>query len=443
MYSTVKNEVSSPGKILRLSKIVNPNDGKAVVVAADHGFMLGPIEGVRNLEKTLRSVIRGGPDAVLLTPGQAALLNHLFHGRKSPALLVRADWTNAFRTKKYTLPARDIERTVTATAKDALALGASGIVTYYFVGCPDETEARSYKLMATFAKECNEVGLPLIVEPLAMGERVTGANFADLVATTVRIAVEAGADAIKTQYTGDVESFKKVVKAAGVPVLILGGAKARTMRDALEVVVEALEAGASGVVYGRQVIQAPDPAGFVATVRAVVHEGKNVREALGAVYMGPICWTIDPQKCTGCHICELACSFHHEQAFTFSKARIRVDRLSESEYQPVACSFLLKRSLSMFSSLSPSLTSPANRPLCVEVCGSRALTIHPTLGYLQFRKERCSGCKKCVKACPLHLIPFDEERKIPLVCDMCEGSPECVEWCQPQALMVVGLKSES
>lgn len=432
----------SPGKALRLSKIVNPHDGKSIVVAADHGFMLGPIEGVRNLEKTLKSVIRGGPDAVLLTPGQAALLNHLFHGRKAPALLIRADWTNAFRTKKYTLPTRNIKRVATASARDALALGASGIVTYYFVGCRDETEAHSFQLMATFAKECNEVGLLFIVEPLAMGERVTGANFADLVATTVRIAVEAGADAIKTQYTGDVESFRKVVKAAKVPVLVLGGSKAKTMRDALEVVVEALDAGAAGVVYGRQVIQAPDPDEFVAAIRAVVHEGKSVKEAVGAAYQGPIRWTIDPQKCTGCLMCELVCTLHHEQNFNFSNARIRVDRLSENEHQPVACSLLLNPSLPMLSALSPSLTFPGHHPACVEACGSRALTIHPTMGYLQFREERCSGCQKCVKACPLHLIPFNEARKIPLVCDMCGGSPECVEWCQPQALKIIGSKSK-
>jgi len=432
----------SPGKTLRLSKILDPDDGRGVVVAADHGFMLGSIKGVFNLEKTLRRVIEGGPEAVLLSPGQAARLGHLFHGRKSPAILVRADWTNAFRTKKYALPTRTIGRAMAASARDALTLGASGIVTYYFIGCSDEIEAWNFKLMTTFARECDEIGLPFIVEPLPFGERVTGANHAELILTSVRMAVEAGADAIKTSYTGDVKTFRKVVKSAGVPILVLGGAKARTRRDALEVIAEALEAGASGVVYGRQVVQAEDPAEFVRSVRAVVHEGKSVREAIGGVYAGPIRWQIDVEKCTGCRMCEVACTFRHEQDFAFSKARIRVVSSSEEGYQPIPCSLLLNRTLSMINSLSPSLTFSAHRPVCVEACGTGALTIHPKMGYLQLRIERCSGCKKCVKACPLQVIRFDEERKIPLICDMCEGSPECVEWCQPKALVVVEQKSK-
>lgn len=266
---------------------MNPDDGRAVVVAADHGFMLGSIKGVVNLEDTLKSVIDGSPDAVLLSPGQATRLSRLFHGRKSPALLIRADWTNAFRDKTYTLPARSVKRVAVVSARDAVALGASGIVTYYFIGYGDEkAEARNLELMAMFARECDKIGLPFIVETIPIGERVTGTNFVDLVAASMRMVAETGADIIKTQYTGDVESFRKAVKAAGVPVLVLGGPKAGTVKDALEVIVEALEAGASGVVYGRQVIQADDPSEVISSIRAIVHEGKSVSEVMRASLRG-------------------------------------------------------------------------------------------------------------------------------------------------------------
>ncbi|MFQ6095766.1 MAG: 4Fe-4S binding protein [Candidatus Bathyarchaeia archaeon] len=412
----------NPGKVIRLSRILNPEDNRGVVVAADHGFMLGSIKGVYNLEETLRKVIRGRPDAVLLSPGQAARLGYLFRGKRAPAILVRADWTNAFRTKKYVLPARKIGRAMAARARDALALGASGIVTYYFIGCRDEIEAWNFELMSSFARECDEIGLPLIVEPLPYGERMTGANYADLILTSVRMAVEAGADAIKTPYTGDVETFRNVVKAAGdVPILILGGAKAKTTRDALEVVIEALEAGASGVVYGRQVIQAEDPTAFVRAVRAVVHEGKSVREAMGEIYRGPVHLEIDASRCTGCRLCELVCTFHHEKDFSFSKARIRVDPLSEGRYRPVVCLLLVDYS---------------HEPVCIEACESEALTINPNLKCLQLNVEKCSGCKKCVEACPLGVISFDEVGNIPVFCDSCGGSPQCVEWCPSEALTI-------
>jgi len=403
-----------PGKTIRLSKILDPSDGRGVVVAADHGFMLGSIHGVENLEKTLSRVVEGKPDAVLVSPGQAARLNYLFHGRDAPALLVRADWTNAFRDKTYTLPARTVHRRAVAAAKDAVSLGASGIVTYYFMGhSDDEREAENFQLMASFARECDKVGLPFIVEPLPMGERVTGANFADLAIAAVRIASEVGADAIKAVYTGDIETFSRVVKAAGVPVLILGGAKAKTLRDALEIVDEALEAGASGVVYGRQVLQAPDPAQFVRSVRAVVHEGKTILQVLNPV-TGPVRLRVHPERCTRCRVCELVCTSTHGQGFSPQAARLRVEFLGPDSYKPVACILCGN---------------------CIEACPTGALSFHPELHYVQLCPEKCNGCRDCVQVCPVNVVRFDEQTSLPIICDMCGGGPKCALWCQPEAIV--------
>ncbi|MGC8961129.1 MAG: class I fructose-bisphosphate aldolase, partial [Candidatus Bathyarchaeia archaeon] len=162
--------LSMVGKEIRLSKVVNPHDGRAVVVAADHGYMLGVIPGVENLEATLRRIILGGPDAILVSPGQARELNHLFHGRDAPALLVRSDWSNWGRDKTYTLPARSVERIGVAEARDALLLGASGVVVYYFIGYGDEAkEARHMESLSAFARGCDRVGMPFIVEPVPFG----------------------------------------------------------------------------------------------------------------------------------------------------------------------------------------------------------------------------------------------------------------------------------
>ncbi len=410
--------MSSFGKMLRLSRILNPSDNRAVVVAADHGMMLGSIGGVRDLEKTVGMVIKGGADAILLSPGQAARLGFLFRGRKS-ALLVRADWTNAFRDKTYTLPARSVKHKAVASAKDAIALGAYGIVTYFFIGYgKDEDEARDFELISIFARECNRFGLPLIVEPIPLGERVTGANFADLVGISVRMVVEAGADAIKAPYTGDVESFRRITKATDVPVLILGGAKAKTLRDALEVVTEALDAGAAGVVFGRQVIQAPDPASVVEAIRAVVHKGKSVREIINKTLTGPIALRVIEENCTGCRICELACSFSHGGTYAPAEARLHIDFAWPNKYRPVACTLCGS---------------------CVEACNTGALVAHPKLGHLQLHEEKCDSCGDCVEACPLQIIKIDKEKGRLLICDMCNGTPKCVEWCQQGAIKVAKL----
>ena len=412
--------MSGSGKTLRLSRILNPNDNRAVVVAADHGMMLGSIRGVTDLEKTVRSVIEGGADAVLLSLGQASRISHLFHGRKS-ALLVRADWTNAFRDKTYSLPARSIKHKAVASARDAVALNASGIVTYFFLGYgEDKDEAQDLELISIFARECNEVGLPLVVEPIPMGERVTGANFADLVGISIRMMVEVGADAIKAPYTGDVESFRRILESAGVPVLILGGAKAKSLRDALEVVNEALDAGAAGVVFGRQVIQASDPASVVEAIQAVVHHGKDVREVTSKSWAEPIILKVNEKNCTGCRICEMACSFNHKKVYAPSKASLRVDINWPNRHRPVVCTLC---------------------GLCVKACSTGALTVHPRLGYLQFMEEKCDSCGDCAEACSLCIIKFDEEKGMPIICDMCGGAPECVEWCQQGAIKIVKRKN--
>ncbi len=412
----------SPGKELRLSKILNPDDGRGVIVAADHGFMLGSIKGAYNLEETLKKVINGKPDAVLLSPGQASRLSHLFLGKDAPAILIRADWTNAFRTKKYALPSRKIVRALAASAREALALGASGIVVYFFIGCSDKSEASNFELIASYAQECNRLGLPLIIEPIPLGERVTGANYADLVKVSVRMAVEVGADAIKAPYTGDVESFRKVVDAAGgVPILILGGAKAGTVRDALEVVAEALEAGAKGVVYGRQVIQAEDPSAFVRSVRAIVHEGKTVDEALGLSLKGHIKLRVKPELCTGCLLCQLACVFRHEGGFSITNSRLKIKEENIGFFNPSLCLLL---------------SDPTHKPYCIEACEVGAISINE-VGGLQLNKDVCIGCGKCVDACPVGIVTLVEGK--PLLCDVCGGVPECALWCPQGAIRIEGL----
>ncbi|MEM3745778.1 MAG: hypothetical protein QW323_04715, partial [Candidatus Bathyarchaeia archaeon] len=271
------------GKRIRLSNILDPEDGKCVMLAADHNFLVGPIRGLENVENTLKIAFKGKLDAVMLSPGQAKRLSHMFGWRGAPALVVRGDWANAFRERVYTLPTRRVQEIIIADPKDLISLGATGAVLYFFVGYGDEREEEyHYERIRRFIKESEKIGLPCLITAIPMGERVTGANFVSLLETSVRMAVEAGADYLEVPYTQDIETFKRVVQAArGTPVLCAGGPKAATIRDSLEVVVELLEAGASGVVFGRQVFQSEDPASYLNMLYSLVHEGKSIEEVLG------------------------------------------------------------------------------------------------------------------------------------------------------------------
>jgi class I fructose-bisphosphate aldolase len=397
----------------KLDKVIDPSDGRAVVVAADHGMMLGPISGAANLEQTLRKVVEGKPDGILMSPGQAERLSYLFHGKLSPALLIRGDWTNAFRDRTYTLPARSTQFCRIASVKRAVRLGADAVTIYLFIGYQDkEQEERHLEQAKRFSSECNEWGMPLVIEPIPMGPRVTKTNYHELVRESVSLSVEAGADALKVPYTGDPETFASVIAAAkGVPVLVLGGSKALSDREPLEAVEESLGVGASGVVFGRNVIQSSDPARFLTLVREVVHGGKTAREALAKGRQGRLFLRTNPDLCTGCRICVSACAVARQGNFDTSKARLKVVDLRPGPSVPVVCDQCGK---------------------CVQACPTGALTMDERVGGLMHNRDLCTLCGACVAACPNQLPIMDSNTVY--VCNLCSGWPECADWCPTGAI---------
>ncbi len=409
--------LTSPGKEIRLSRIIDPSDGRAVVIAADHGYMLGPIKGVIDLKRTIRSVSRGGADGILVSPGQASRIGDLFRGRKAPAMLIRADWTNAFRSKTYTLPSRHVQHRYMTSPRQALAMGADAIVIYFFIGYADDREeAEHVAKVARFARQCDEVGLPFFVEPIPLGERITGANYNELVKISIRMSAEIGADAIKAPYTNDVEFYRGVTEAAGIPILILGGAKSKTLRDALEVVEEALRAGARGTVFGRNVIQAPDPRAMVSSISRVVHGNETARRVTKSLPQGKMRIVVaEAGNCTGCRICQMACSAAHQGAYDLTASRLVIDKVKNG-YRPVVC-------------------TQCGR--CVDACTRDALSFDPELGSVRLDPEMCDGCGECVSACPVGVIRLDDIGR-PMICDLCGGSPECEEWCPREVFRIEG-----
>ncbi len=413
------------GKRVRLNRLFSPIDHRAVCVAADHGWMSDPTPNVLELRRILGQVVAGGADGVLVSFGTALRMGTLFEGKNAPALLIRADWMNMPRlggsNVSNILPAVNFRKKATSCAKDALLVGASAITIYYFIGYSDEFEAINIEQAAFFARECRKIGLPLIIEPMAVGAAVTGVNITEILIASARIAAEIGADALKIPYTNDVRSFKKLVDEAGVPVLVLGGAKSDDPRDALELAEEALRAGASGTVFGRNVTKAKDPAKMVSDICALVHGGKSIDDILGVKTkkrgrLRPVA-----VNCTGCQICEIACAHFHSTAFDHSNRRLRIEyKIRPNE---------------------PRISKPVVCPLCkkcVDACKQTALTIGSG-GYLLLDKERCDACGDCVPACPLDLISQDMQG-MPVFCDLCEGNPQCVLWCKPRAIVLTELK---
>lgn len=129
------------------------------------------------------------------------------------------------------------------------------------------------------------------------------------------------------------------------------------------------------------------------------------------------CLVVNPEVCTGCNSCMLTCSFTHEGYFSFSKSRMQIEKDEE-------------RAVSI-----PRVCIQCKDAPCIQVCSEEALFKDKGTGAIMVDKDKCTGCKKCVKACPYGGIVFDEEGSIPLICDLCGGKPSCIEVCRfPQAI---------
>ena len=256
------------GAGLRLGRLFDRESGRSFITAFDHGTNLRvPPEAGRPLE-VVEKIVAGEPDGVLISPGMLKQAAHLFAFRGAPVPLLRADWTMLDeRTKDLGEQYR-----VLLSPRDAAALGAEALVMYLIQG-PEEGAmfADNARDVARAAREAHKVGMPLIVEATLWGSRISEKKDPDLLAYGCRIAAELGADAIKTEYTGDPETMAEVVEGCPVPVLTLGGAKGDSEEAVMEAARGAIEGGAKGIIFGRNVWQADDPVKMSTSLREVVH----------------------------------------------------------------------------------------------------------------------------------------------------------------------------
>ncbi len=155
-----------------------------------------------------------------------------------------------------------------ASPEEALHYGADAVLTYLVVGTGDaDFESKEIARNAEVARECERIGIPLIVETLARGKGVKDPGDPKWLALHTRIATELGADVIKTDYSGDANIMRGVVEGCPLPILVLGGSHAQ---GALEIVRGAMESGAAGVFFGRNVFQSDDMEGFLREARAIL-----------------------------------------------------------------------------------------------------------------------------------------------------------------------------
>ena len=255
------------GTAVRLGRLFRAS-GRSFITAFDHGTTLRmPLSGPGPRE-VLSTIVEGGPDGVLLSPGMLATNADLFAVRGAPVPVVRADWTVV--DDAWKAESGEFHRVV-ITPAEAAVMGA-GAICMYLIGGPATGAqfADNVAAVAQAAHEARRVGIPLIVEATLWGSRHTDKKDPEALQHVCRMAYELGADAIKTEFTGDVGSMRQLIASVGVPVLTLGGAvgEANAVESAAR---DAIAAGAKGLIFGRNVWGADDPVGTTKKLLDVVH----------------------------------------------------------------------------------------------------------------------------------------------------------------------------
>ena len=254
------------GRAARLDRL--STDGNVLMVPMDHGITMGAVQGLADIESTIDAVTRGGADAVLTQKGIAPRV----HPNKNGAGYVIH--LNASTTIG---PDADDKR-VTGTVKEAVQAGADAVSLHLNVG--NQHEPEQIEQLAEVTKEAREFGMPVLAMTYARGEGVDSTD-PEALGHAVRLGEELGADLVKTGYSGDADSFERVVESTELPVLIAGGSKG-TNRQTVEMVRGAMDAGASGVSMGRSIFQHERPEAIASAVSAVIHDDADVDAALDA-----------------------------------------------------------------------------------------------------------------------------------------------------------------
>jgi len=254
--------LSRDGKSIRLRRILRPHRG-SLVVAFDHPLVLGPIPGTTDPASQITAFIKGRADAILLNLGAMRHVTAISSPEDLPGIIARLDWTTALGTASK-ISSNNFRSCLVARPEDAMRAGADAVITFLVIGSGDaEFERSEIQRTARVSRECEQLGLPLIVESLARGPQVQNPRSPDWLMLHTRIAAELGADLIKTEYSGDPDSMRAVVGACPIPILILGGSRSTSDKEVLKMVRGIVQSGAAGVFFGRNVFQSKDIPGLL------------------------------------------------------------------------------------------------------------------------------------------------------------------------------------
>lgn len=246
----------------RLSNIFQP-DGKSVMLAFDHGYIMGPITGLERPDIVIPPLM-GEVDCLMGTRGVFRSCLTPDFNKCHAGLALRASAGSSVLKEDMS------KEEIGASMEDALRLNADCVAIQTFIG--SDNECATIKNLTTMVDLGYRYDMP-VLGVVAVGKQMERTTRFFLLAT--RMLAEFGAQIVKSYYC---ENFEQVAAACPVPIVVAGGKKVPE-KDALDFTYRAISEGAAGVDMGRNVFQAESPAAMVRAISAVVHRGMTAEQA--------------------------------------------------------------------------------------------------------------------------------------------------------------------
>lgn len=245
----------------RLARIFNPDTGRTVMLAIDHGYFQGPTTGLERVDLNIIPLI-SYCDALMLTRG---ILRTTIPASFAKAIVMRASGGPSILKELS-------NEEIAVDMEDAIRMNVSAVAIQVFIG--GEFETRSVHNMTRLVDMGLRYGIPVLAVTAVGKDMVRDAKYFRL---ACRMCAELGAHFVKTYFIE--EGFETVTASCPVPIVMAGGKKIPEL-DALTMAYNAVQQGASGVDMGRNIFQSDAPKAMITAVRKVVHENFKPAEAL-------------------------------------------------------------------------------------------------------------------------------------------------------------------
>lgn len=248
------------GNLRKAARLFDPTSKRTVILPLDHGLSEGVLPGLDDLGELLRSVQDLPIQGLILHKGMVMI--HAPEIRLDQSLIIHLSAGTRHGIPSY-------NKALVCSVPEALRLGADMVSMHINIG--NDLEDRMLSDLGACVEEAHQLGLPLLAMIYARGGQIVNETDPALVAHSIRIGAELGADVIKVPYSGHPQSFARAVAACPVPVVIGGGPRTGDFKNFLRMLKEVLDAGVAGVCIGRNIFQQEIPAKAMEEVCKLVH----------------------------------------------------------------------------------------------------------------------------------------------------------------------------